>query len=189
MTIRPYTQTTIIAGTAGLLLLAGAALGQTTPPQKQPMTPPTTQNQPAATQPTTIPPVGAPVTQLKAAPDPLRMEDVSRIKGAPVWGTDNRKLGSVATMLMEPASKTIDRLVISDGGILGVGSHLVAIPIADFSWDPQTAVFRLAISSDELKRLPEWKEQLTQLPPGDMPASATPVRPMGAAKPAPAPQQ
>lgn len=181
MTIRSYTQTTIIAGTAGLMLLAGAALGQTAAPQNQPTA--------AQNQPTTLPPAGPPATRVLAAPDPLRMEDVSRVKGSAVWGSDNKKLGSVATLLMDPGSKTIDRLVVSDGGILGVGSHLVAIPINDFTWDPQTAAFRLAISTDELKRMPEWKEQLTQLPPGDMPASAAPAnRPMGPPKPA-APQQ
>lgn len=146
MTIRSFTHTTIIASTVGLMLLAGAAMGQTTPAQNQP----STQNQP-----TTVPPIGAPAVQLKAAPDPLRMEDVGRIKGAAVYGSDNKKLGSVSTVLMEPASKTIDRLVVSDGGILGVGSHLVAIPLQEFSWDAQMAVFRLAVNSDELKRMPE----------------------------------
>jgi sporulation protein YlmC with PRC-barrel domain len=107
--------------------------------------------------------------QLRVAPDPLKMEDVSRVKGAAVYGSDNKKLGSVTTMLMEPASKTIDRLVVSDGGILGVGSHFVAIPLQEFAWDEKEAVFRLAINSDELKRMPEWKEQLSQLPAGSMP--------------------
>lgn len=156
MTIRSLTQTTIIAGAASLLLLSGAALGQTSAPQapqNRPTTIPTTQTQP----------------QLRAAPDPLKMEDVSRVKGAAVYGSDNKKLGSVSTLLMEPASKTIDRLVVSDGGILGVGSHFVAIPLQEFAWDEKEAVFRLAISSDELKRMPEWKEQLSQLPAGSMP--------------------
>jgi|GEM_PF-3106940 len=165
MTIRSFMQTTIIAGAAGLMLLAGGALSQTAPQQNQ------APNQPVAT-----PPAPTAPTRPLAAPDPMKMEDVSRIRGAIVYGSDNKKIGSVSTILMNPASLTLDRLVVSDGGILGVGSHLVAMPIEEFAWDPQSAGFRVAVTADELKRMPEWKEQLSQLPPPDAPARPAPPK-------------
>jgi hypothetical protein len=59
---------------------------------------------------------------------------------------------------MKPDTKTIDRLVVGEGGVLGVGSHDVALPIDAFSWDAQKGGFRIAKSADELKSMPEWKQ-------------------------------
>src|SRR2546430_4818614 len=61
-------------------------------------------------------------------PNPLGQEDVARIKGTDVYGTDGKKIGSIDTLLMNPQSKSIDRLVVKAGGMLGVGGHGVAIP-------------------------------------------------------------
>ena len=69
------------------------------------------------------------------AQNPLKQEDVSKIEGTSVLGIDSKKLGDVSRVLMKPKDKTIDRLVIRTGGLLGVGGHLVAMPIDAFSWD------------------------------------------------------
>jgi sporulation protein YlmC with PRC-barrel domain len=46
------------------------------------------------------------------------MEDASKIKGADVYGADNKKIGTVSTVLMKPDSKTVDRLVVVSGSVL-----------------------------------------------------------------------
>src|SRR5229473_1996137 len=118
------------------LLVAASALAQTTSPGAGTNTPAAAQTQKA---------------------DPLKQEDVSQIKGATVYGSDDKKIGRVSTVLMKPDSKTIDRLVVGAGGVLGVGAHDVALPIDQFRGDAGKGGFKIAKTEDELKKMPEWK--------------------------------
>src|SRR5581483_7947180 len=76
--------------------------------------------------------------------DPLKQEDLSQVKGTDVYGADDKKIGSIDTVLMKPESKTIDRLVVKSGGVLGVGGRDVAIPVDQFSWDSNHDAFKLS---------------------------------------------
>jgi len=91
--------------------------------------------------------------------DPLKQADVSKISGTDVYGSDNTKIGSVLTELMNPESKRIDRLVLSTGGILGVNKHDVVLGIDKFSWDADKNGLKVSSTADELKSMPEWHEQ------------------------------
>ena len=103
--------------------------------------------------------MGQPVANLPPAPNPLESQDVSKLDGADVYGADGKKIGDVSTALMNPSNKTIDRLVVSSGGVLGIGMHYVVLPIADFSWDSQKAGFRIAETAKDIKAMPEWKSE------------------------------
>ena len=59
---------------------------------------------------------------------------------------------------MDPSSKKIDRLVVTAGGVLGVGGHRVAVPVDQFSWDSDRGVFKLGMTEAALKQMPEWIE-------------------------------
>jgi sporulation protein YlmC with PRC-barrel domain len=132
---------------------------------------------------------GAPAKSASASVNPLTVEDVSKLKGVAVYGGDNQKIGEISTVLMKPETKTIDRLVVGEGGILGVGARNVALPISAFSWDAQTGSFKIARTGDELKSMPEWREQVSEAPGGNTDTETMPsggVAP-GAAAPAPSP--
>ena len=139
---------TIPIAVAALALLSATASAQTsqTPPAR-PMSP----GQSA----TTVPAKPAP------AINPLTQEDISLIEGTTVQGGDDAKLGHISTVLMDPKSKQIDRLVVAAGGVLGIGSHRVAIPVDQFSWDGDKAVFKLTKDMASLKAMPEWVEGAT----------------------------
>jgi sporulation protein YlmC with PRC-barrel domain len=142
----------VITAVSSLALLAGPALAQSPQPSMGgagPMTPP-----------------GAAAARPRAPmPNPLTMEDVSQIRGTAVYDSSGKKIGSISTVLMQPSSKTIDRLVVGEGGILGVGSHHVALPVDAFSWDSQKDGFTVTKTADDLKSMPEWQQQqLTQAP-------------------------
>ena len=92
------------------------------------------------------------------APNPLKSEDVSYLTGNSVYGSDDNKLGHVSNVLMNPDSKAIDRLVVTSGGVLGVGSHRVALPVNDFSWDADKGAFKLSRTAEQIKAAPEWVE-------------------------------
>jgi hypothetical protein len=130
-------RTTWIPVASVLALLAGPALAQTTGVPRDPSTP-------------------APTAAKQAQLDPLKQEDVSQIKGAAVYGGDNKKIGSITTVLMRPDSHQIDRLVVGAGGVLGVGAHDVALPINQFSWDSAMGGFKIAKTEADLKTMPVW---------------------------------
>ncbi len=143
-------RTKLITTASALMLMAAPVLAQTTPTPAPRSTPP------AATTPTTPPPAAAIRTPV---PDPLKMEDVSKITGTAVYGSDDSKIGSVSTVLMKPESKTIDRVVVNAGGVLGVGGHKVAVPLNQLTWDSDKAGFKIAKTTDDLKAMPEWQNQ------------------------------
>jgi PRC-barrel domain protein len=131
-----------IAAVAALALMTGVASAQMS----------TTPNAPARPAPgaTTAP------AQKTLAINPLAQEDISKIDGTAVYGGDDGKIGHVSTILMDPASKKLDRLVVTSGGVLGVGGHRVAIPVDQFSWDADRGVFKLGMTEAALKQMPEW---------------------------------
>src|SRR5205809_5710891 len=133
-----------IATVAALALLTGAASAQMSTSPSSPARP-----APGATT--------APM-QKEAAINPLSQEDVSKIEGTSVYGSDDGKIGHVSTALMDPSSKKIDRLVVTAGGVLGVGGHRVAIPVEQFSWDADKGAFKLGTTVADLKHMPEWVE-------------------------------
>jgi sporulation protein YlmC with PRC-barrel domain len=129
---------------AAFALVAMPALAQGPGSPTMPGNPPTT--------------AGAPVATPRAPkPNPLAQDDLSRVTGTAVYGADGKKLGSVETVLMNPQSKEVDRLVVKAGGVLGVGGRDVAIPVDQFSWDISNEGFKLAKTTDELKSMPEWQ--------------------------------
>jgi sporulation protein YlmC with PRC-barrel domain len=115
-------------------------------------------------------PAAAPVGPASnAAPmkDPLSSEDIAQIDGISVAGGDGSSIGKVSTVLMNPSTKKVDRLVVAEGGILGVGAHNVALPVDAFRWDSQHRDFVIQKTADDLKAMPEWQQpQLAEAPSG-----------------------
>ena len=99
-------------------------------------------------------------TKASHTADPLQQDDLSEIEGAAVYGSDGKKIGRIATVLMNPVSRTIDRLVVGAGGLLGVGARDVVMPIDQFRWDTAKGGFRIAKTEDDMKKMPEWKAAL-----------------------------
>jgi sporulation protein YlmC with PRC-barrel domain len=102
---------------------------------------------------------GSATTSTQHAADPLKQEDVSQIKGASVYGSDRQKIGTITTVLMDPNSKQINRLVVNAGGVLGVGGHDVALPVNQFRWDQNKDGFMIAKTGNELKSMPQWQRE------------------------------
>ena len=125
---------------SALALLTATAMAQT------PTTPGTSPSHPVAT---------SPASQ-SAKVNPLAQDDVSQIIGTAVYGSDDKKIGDVATVLMQPQDKKVDQLVVRAGGLLGVGGHLVALPLDAFSWNADDGTFKIAKTADDLKSMAAW---------------------------------
>ena len=158
---------TIPIAMAAVALLTSTALAQTS----------------AGTHPATSP--GATTAPApKPAVNPLTQSDVSKIEGTAVFGSKNDKLGHISEVLMNPETKKIDRLVVAAGGFLGVGGHLVALPIDQFTWDSKNGGFKLNMTEAALKSKPAWAEGATATGSSEAPAKeAAPTR-AGGSQPA-----
>ena len=130
-----------VVAAAVLVMLTGAASAGL----------PTTPDQPAMLAQATPP---APATRA-AAVNPVTKGDISGIEGVDVYGDDG-KLGHVSTVLIDPQTKKVDRLVVAAVGVLGIGGRRVAIPIDQFKWEPDKGAFRLTTTMAGLRSIPEW---------------------------------
>lgn len=135
---------TSIAVVSAALLFSVSALAQNAPVRS-------TTSEPRGTAPAAAP-AKAP------QPNPLAQEDVTRIEGAAVIGSDGKKVGDVSNVLMKPDEKKIDRLVVHTGGVLGIGGRYVAMPVDAFKWDETQNAFKIDKSANDLKYMAEWKE-------------------------------
>ena len=133
---------------------------------------PTSTPRPAATPSATQP---AP----KPAVNPLTQNVVSNIDGTAVYGSNQDKIGHVSEVLMDPQSKKIDQLVVTAGGVLGIGGHRVAVPIDQFKWDSQKGGFALAMTADKLKAMLEWTESGNTATGSTQPTTPTPSNAAG----------
>lgn len=133
-------RSTLLAAASAMALLAAPALAQTSSPSSGART------------------LGGPSAATHQAPkvNPLHQEDVSQIVGTEVYGSDGKKVGSIDTVLMKPDSRTIDRLVVGAGGVLGIGAHNVALPVSDFHWDTQKGGFTIGKTEAQLKSMQAW---------------------------------
>lgn len=141
-------RSSLIAITSALALLTASALAQTPAAPGGARAPGATSTTPAA-----------PPKQPKV--NPLTEQDISKINGTDVYGSDGKKVGDVSTVLMDPKSKTVNELVVGSGGVLGIGGHHVALPLKEFSWDPEKEGFKISKTADDLKGMPEWQEPAT----------------------------
>jgi len=104
------------------------------------------------------PGMNAPPPPHVPAVNPLTTEDVSHITGTAVYGSDAKRVGSISHVLIKPDSKTVDRLVVSEGGLLGIGAHNVALPLDQFVWDQDKEGFTIGKTADDVKSMPEWQD-------------------------------
>ena len=142
---------TIPIAVAAIALLSGAAFAQTPHNSASPSPPPSHSGG-------TTPGSAATAPAPKPAVNPLTQEDVSKIEGTAVYGSDKAKTGSIAAVLMDPNTKKIEKLVVAVGGVFGIGSHRVALPVDQFTWDSALGAFKISQTEASLKNMPEWVE-------------------------------
>jgi hypothetical protein len=79
----------------------------------------------------------------------------SKIVGSSVVNQNNDKIGTVDDLIIEP-SERVPFAILSVGGFLGVGEHLVAVPFSSLRISEDRIVLPGA-TKDELTALPEFK--------------------------------
>lgn len=79
----------------------------------------------------------------------------SKIVGSSVVNQNDDKVGTVDDLIIEPSEK-VPFAILSVGGFLGVGEHLVAVPFNSLRIS-QDKIELPGATKDELKKLPEFE--------------------------------
>lgn len=79
---------------------------------------------------------------------------ISDVIGLEVRNLQDEKLGKVNDLAVDVASGRIVEVIVSTGGVLGVGSTLIAVPPAAFHYDHKAKVLHLDRSKESLKTVP-----------------------------------
>ena len=133
-----------------------AVMAQTTGP-----TTPSTPDRPSATEPARPTDPAMKPTEPAARPALPRTTQqtapkVNPLIGLAVFSSDGSKLGNVHSVNAEPDGK-VKAIHLKTGGFLGIGGKLVAIPEGKFTRAGEN--IQLGMTSDEVSKLPEVKEQ------------------------------
>lgn len=120
----------------GGVMLAAAAVAQTSSPSNQPPSP-----QPTSPS-TSEPAARAPAAETKAPENNLAGQGkwrASKLMGVDIYGPDNKKVGDVTEVVFDKTGK-IELVTVGVGGFLGIGSKDVAIPFEQVQWSEEPMV-------------------------------------------------
>lgn len=81
----------------------------------------------------------------------------SKIVGTKVYNNANENIGSVEDIVLKPDG-TMDEVVLSVGGFLGIGDKYVAVPFSDLKISRDGSSLRITTNGtkDSLKALPDY---------------------------------
>ena len=141
-------------------------------------TSPGTSREPTLDRPSeTTPPSTLPTE--KAGPKPSAKLGTSKalytsdLIGATVKNPEGESLGSIQELVLDPQDAKIKNVVVSMGGLLGIGAKSVAIPWQQVTPQSDGKAVVVAMGKEELQSAPEWKKPVEEtIPPGREPAPA-----------------
>jgi sporulation protein YlmC with PRC-barrel domain len=92
------------------------------------------------------------------------VERASKLIGAKVEYADGKNVGKIEELIVDLGSARLVNVVLSTGGILGVGDELSLVPPMAFHWDPGTEAVRLDATAEQLGQAhrvsgKEWPRQ------------------------------
>lgn len=95
------------------------------------------------------------------AADNMQTQDelrTSKIVGAEVYNDANENIGSVEDIVLK-ADGSMDEVVLSVGGFIGIGNKYVAVPYSDLkiSRDGNSLKITTKATKDSLKALPDYQ--------------------------------
>ena len=80
----------------------------------------------------------------------------SEIIGKEVVNQQNEKLGKVSEMIVDVEGSRVALVIVSSGGVLGVGAKSIAVPPGAFTLDAPRKSVRLDADKDKFKAAPEF---------------------------------
>jgi sporulation protein YlmC with PRC-barrel domain len=72
--------------------------------------------------------------------------------GDKVKGKDGKEIGKIEEIMMDLTTGTLTYLVLSTGGVLGIGDKFFALPLENLSFDKEEKAFYVDINKETLKK-------------------------------------
>lgn len=97
--------------------------------------------------------------------DGLPLDETSRliasnkVEGTAVYGSDERRLGSVYNFMVDKVSGRVEYAVMSYGGFLGMGQRYYPLPWRILSYDTRLGGYRVGMAERDLRDAPSFDRQ------------------------------
>ena len=79
-----------------------------------------------------------------------------KVESTPVYGADDRKIGTVQRVMIDKISGKVAYAVISFGGFLGMGEDYYPMPWASLKYDTSVGGYRVGVTEDQLRGAPKY---------------------------------
>jgi len=87
----------------------------------------------------------------RAVTDQLTFKTADSLLGSAVENANGTELGTIADVIVNRGCGSIEYVVVRDGGVLGFGGDLVAVPFDAFSYDFAGKAMRLDLTPEQLE--------------------------------------
>ena len=152
--MRRFSVAVTVFAVVGLLATGAFAQVGTPPPQPSPAAP-------------------APKVTLQNMPEWYS----SSLIGMDVKNPQGEELGEVSELVLDPREAKVKNIVISTGGMLGIGAKKVAVPWDQVKPASDEEAFVVTMTKEELQQAPNWERTAERAAPAARPAPTSPARP------------
>src|SRR5262245_38629227 len=87
-----------------------------------------------------------------------RVAKASEVLGMEIKNLQDEKLGQVEDLAIDVESGRVLQVLVSSGGILGMGDKVTAVPPSAFIWDAGSPTLRLDATKDKVKGAPVFEK-------------------------------
>src|ERR1700748_3230411 len=81
-----------------------------------------------------------------------------KVESTPVYGGDDRKIGTVQLVMIDKMSGKVAYAVVSFGGFLGMGEDYYPMPWSNLKYDTRLGGYRVGLTEDQLKGAPKFSK-------------------------------
>lgn len=96
------------------------------------------------------------VTTVNAKRETIALIGSDKVEGTAVYGTDDRKIGSVQRVMIDKISGKVAYAVVSFGGFLGMGEDYYPMPWANLKYDTNLGGYRAGVTEDQIRGAPKF---------------------------------
>lgn len=79
-----------------------------------------------------------------------------KVEGTAVYDADDRKIGSIARLMIDKTSGQVAYAVVGFGGFLGMGEDYYPLPWHSLSYDTGLGGYLTTVTADHLKGAPKY---------------------------------
>jgi len=82
-----------------------------------------------------------------------------KVEGTSVYGSDDKKIGTVQRVMLDKVSGKVAYAVVSFGGFLGMGEDYYPMPWPNMKYDTNLGGYRVGITESQLKGAPKYNRE------------------------------